>query len=133
MCGKRHDEDCVQEPAQPPPLPTSPPPPLSEIEGAARPLDLILRGPHLDTTQRQPIFRQPTFERIDSPSPTELDVSEEEIVVFRNEAVRSAGDVVRLTVEAHVEPEPTKKRQRLVGQSAALTGVCIIILLIQGF
>ena len=87
-------------------------------------MDLILRS-----TTQQPIVRQPTFERIASPPPTELDVSEEEIVVFRDEAVRSAGEVVRLTVEAHVEPEPTKKRQRLFGQSAALTGVCIILLI----
>ena len=83
-------------------------------------MDFILRS----TPQQQPIIRQPTFERIASPPPTELDVSEEEIVVFRDEAVRSAGEVVRLTVEAHVEPEPTKKRQGLIGQSAALTGVC---------
>ena len=46
--------------------------------------------------------------------------------MFRDDAVRS-GEVVTVTVEAHVEPEPRKKRQRFTRESSPLTVVVRIL------
>ena len=45
--------------------------------------------------------------------------------MFRDDAVavRSSGEVVRVTVEAHVEPEPRQKRQRVIRETYPLTVV----------
>ena len=84
----------------------------------------LRRGTSTKTSPpQQTAIRKSNFERSVSPPPTELDVCEEEIVVFRDEAVRSSGGFERVTVEAHVEPEPRKKRQRFTGESAPLTSV----------
>ena len=123
---------CVETPSPPPPpLPTSPPPPKSELEDVASPpINIIIRGPSLDSSASPTIIRGPSFNRSDSPPlqppPLELDVCEEEIVVFRDDALRSSGaEVVRVTVEAHVEPEPRIKRQRITREPTPLTLVCI--------